>query len=431
MVKNNGLANIIKFEGDGSTLIWRHPIEDFNFGSQLIVHESQQAIFFRDGQALDLFGAGRHTLETQQFPILEKVYHPFTSREKTFHSQVYFINCTTQLGIKWGTDSKISLFDPVSGLHLSIGAGGEFNFKVSNGRKLLVKLQGTENSLDKDNIIGIDSGKTLFKGMLMTQVKTHLATTIKELKLNILEIDEHLIKLSDGLKDKMNDIFDDYGLEITDFFVSRIVTPDDDIHFRKMKDQYAKQYLLVKEEEIRKQEILAQAERRAAEEEMAVRMKIINAKGEAEAIKIKKEAEVEVYRMQAEVEAEEMKLKQFDYSQETARKVGMEAMKNGVVGSDGGNSMIGDLAGVGVAVGAMSGMMGMSRDIVSPVFDNLSQKPQNETWNCSCGARLTDNFCSNCGTKKPDIHWDCDCGAKQNQGQFCSHCGQKRQGVSS
>lgn len=429
MGKKTGLY-IIKFEGDNSALLWKHPIEDFNFGSQLVVHESQQAIFFRDGQALDLFGAGRYTLETQQFPILEKLYYPSTNREKTFHSQVYFINCITQLGIKWGTDSKIHLFDPTSGLHLSIGAGGEFNFKVNNGRKLLVKLQGTEDSLDKDNIIGIDGGKALFKGMLITYVKTHLASTIKELKLNILEIDEHLIHLSEGLKDKINTLFDDYGLEITDFYISRIVTPDDDINFRKMKDQYAKQYLLVKEEEIRRQEILAQAERRAAEEEMAVRMRIISANGEAEALKIKKEAEVKVYRMQVEVEAEEMKLKQFNYSQETARKVGMEAMKHGVVGSEGGNSMVGDLAGVGVAMGAMNGMIGMSRDLVAPAFDGLSRETQNEGWVCSCGAeRLTSNFCSNCGTKKPDIHWKCPCGKQQNQGKFCSRCGQKRQEI--
>lgn len=70
-IKRDGLASIIKYEGDNETLVWKHPIEDFNMGSQLIVHESQEAIFFRDGQALDLFGAGRYTLETQQLPLLE------------------------------------------------------------------------------------------------------------------------------------------------------------------------------------------------------------------------------------------------------------------------------------------------------------------------------------------------------------------------
>ena len=81
-IRNDGLASIIKYEGDADTLVWKHPIEDFNLGSQLIVHESQEAIFFRDGQALDLFGAGRYTLETQQLPILEKLYRlPTDTRE--------------------------------------------------------------------------------------------------------------------------------------------------------------------------------------------------------------------------------------------------------------------------------------------------------------------------------------------------------------
>ena len=96
-IKHDGLASIIKYEGDNETLVWKHPVEDFNMGSQLIVHESQEAIFFRDGQALDLFGAGRYTLETQQLPILEKFYKLPTDTEGTFHSEVYYINMTTQM----------------------------------------------------------------------------------------------------------------------------------------------------------------------------------------------------------------------------------------------------------------------------------------------------------------------------------------------
>ena len=142
-IKKDGLASIIKYEGDNETLVWKHPIEDFNFGSQLIVHESQEAIFFRDGQALDLFGAGRYTLQTQQLPLLEKIYKLPTDTEGTFHSEVYFVNLATQMGVKWGTDSKVRLFDPASGLHIELGASGEFNIRVTNSRKLLLKVVGT------------------------------------------------------------------------------------------------------------------------------------------------------------------------------------------------------------------------------------------------------------------------------------------------
>jgi predicted RNA-binding Zn-ribbon protein involved in translation (DUF1610 family) len=105
-IRKDGLASIIKYEGDSDTLVWKHPIEDFNYGSQLIVHESQEAIFFKDGQALDLFGAGRYTLETQQLPLLENIYKLPTDTEGTFHSEVYYINLATVMGIKWEQTQK-------------------------------------------------------------------------------------------------------------------------------------------------------------------------------------------------------------------------------------------------------------------------------------------------------------------------------------
>ena len=63
------IADIIKYEGDNNTFVWKHPCEDFNTTTQLIVHESQEAIFFLNGQALDLFGPGRHTLDRQQSTV--------------------------------------------------------------------------------------------------------------------------------------------------------------------------------------------------------------------------------------------------------------------------------------------------------------------------------------------------------------------------
>ena len=66
------VAEIIKYEGDNTTFIWKHPLEDFNSLTQLIVHETQEAIFFMNGQALDQFGPGRYTLETQNVPKIGK-----------------------------------------------------------------------------------------------------------------------------------------------------------------------------------------------------------------------------------------------------------------------------------------------------------------------------------------------------------------------
>ncbi len=439
-IKKDGLASIIKYEGDNETLVWKHPIEDFNMGSQLIVHESQEAIFFRDGQALDLFSAGRYTLETQQLPLLEKLYHLPTDTEGTFHSEVYYINLATQMGVKWGTDSKVRLFDPASGLHIEIGASGEFNIRVTDSRRLLLKVVGTSNSLGQADLLSGGTGKGTFRALVMTQVKSYLAQAIKESGINILEIDAHLLELSQALRERINAGLADYGLTMPEFFVSRIVTPDNDPNYKRMKEQYAEQYLLVRQEQIRKSEAEAAAQRKAVEAETAARMKIIGAQGEAEALKIQKAAEAESYRMQVAAEAEEMRMKGYTYQQETSRQVGLEAMKNGI-GGEGGGALggIGDLAGLGIGLGAMSSVIGMTKDAVGPLFDTTGQlgrsadHPQApalvDTWDCTCGQRgIAGKFCPECGTPRPAPvkAWDCPCGQKGLTGKFCPECGARR-----
>ena len=436
-IKKDGLASIIKYEGDNETLVWKHPIEDFNFGSQLIVHESQEAIFFRDGQALDLFGAGRYTLQTQQLPLLEKIYKLPTDTEGTFHSEVYFVNLATQMGVKWGTDSKVRLFDPASGLHIEIGASGEFNIRVTDSRKLLLKVVGTTGGLGQEQLLGIGNGKGFFRSMVMTQVKSYLAQTIKENAINILEIDEHLMALSGALRERINAALDEYGLTMPEFYVSRIVTPDDDPNFRRMKEQYAEQYLLVRQEGIRKAEAEAAADRKAVEAQTAARMKIIGAQGEAEALKIQRQAEAEAYRMQAEAEAAEMRMKGYTYQQETSRQVGLEAMKNGLGGGANAAGALGDLAGLGVSLGAMGSVIGMTKDALNPMTQDAVQMGAavgaavTGGWDCpACGHKnITTNFCPDCGGKKPESKtgWDCaQCGTKNIQSKFCPNCGAKK-----
>ena len=117
-------------------------------------------------------------------------------------------------------------------------------------------------------------------------------------------------------------------------------------------------------------------------------MKVIGAQGEAEALKIKKQAEAESYKMQAEAEAAEMRMKGYTYQQETARQVGMEAMQNGITGGEGGGGTLGDVASLGVTLGAMGGVIGMTKDVISPALDGASQigkavtAPMQAGWDC-------------------------------------------------
>lgn len=436
-----GLISVIKYEGPNNVFAWKHPIEDFNSGSQLIVHESQEAIFFKNGKALDLFGSGRYTLETENIPLLRETFTVPSNAETLFHAEVYFVNLTTQMGIKWGTDSKVRLFDPASGLHIEIGAYGSFNLRVTNSRKFLVKVVGTEGGFSQGQLLvgdGFTTGK--FKSLIMNKVKANLARIIKEQNINILEIDEHLDKLSEVMRVSINETLDDYGMVMPEFFITSIMTPDEDPNFRRLKQQFADKTLKVREEEVRQAEAEAAQKRKLVEAETEAQLKMVGARGDAEAVKIKAQAEAEAYKMQAFAEAAEMQAKGYTYQQETARQVGMEAMQNGITGGEGGGTGIGDIAGLGVTLGAMGGVMNMTREAMSPIVDGSTQVGAGfgsvisgqvkDGWDCTnCGTKnITSKFCPDCGSPKPDKKtfgmWDCEnCGTKGITSKFCPDCG--------
>lgn len=223
-------AELIKYEGDNSTFIWKHPCEDFNSLTQLVVHESQEAIFFMNGQALDLFGPGRYTLETENIPRIGKLLNRTTGDTSPFHCEVYFINKTEQMSLKWGTDSKIQYIEPTYGFPLSIGASGEMSLRVADSRKLLVKLVGTESFLGQQKLVNF------FRAFLMTRVKTYIAQVIKASAISIFEIDEHLTTFSESIHKLLIPDFADYGVALEQFFVTTIVKPDGDRQYEKFKE---------------------------------------------------------------------------------------------------------------------------------------------------------------------------------------------------
>lgn len=330
------VIDVIKYEGDNRTFIWKHPCEDFNTGSQLIVHESQEAVFFRDGKALESFGAGRHTLETQNMPRLKDHFNAIAGGKSVFHAEVYFINLTTQLGVKWGTDSKIRMFDPISGLHLELGACGTFNIKVIDGRKLLLKVVGATSGFTQDNVFGTTSSATnYFRGMIVAKVKSNLARAIRENDINVLEVDEHTDELADILKNEINKVLDDYGMYVPEFFITNVLTPDDDPNYARLKEQHAERYLRVQQQRIKEAEAVAATKRAEAEAQLKLAVAKGDAYAEAEAKKILAGAEAEEIRLKGFAEAEVLRAKGGDYQSETARIVGKAAAENESSGAGG------------------------------------------------------------------------------------------------
>ena len=380
--------SVIKYEGSNEVLAHKHEKEDFTIGSQLIVHETQEALFFRDGKIFDQFKAGRHTLVTNNIPKVRDYMKLGTGGINVFHCEVYFINMVTQMGIRWGTDSKVRLFDPASGLHVEIGASGNFNMRVTDSAKLILKLVGTTDGLLQSDVTGEGKsyGTGMFKALIINKVKANLARIIKEQNLNILEIDAYLDVLSSKLMVDINETLDEYGLTMPEFYVTSIVTPDNDPNFVRLKQQFADKTLKVREEEVRKAEAEAAQQRKIVEAQTEAQLKAVSAQGEADALRIKAQAEADAYRMQAQAEAQEMQMKGYTYRDETARQVGLEAMQNGITGNGGGaGGGIGDVASLGVTLGAMGGVINMTRDAMAPIMGE-SQKVGEGFGNVVAGA---------------------------------------------
>lgn len=329
------IAEIIKYEGDNSTFIWKHPSEDFNSLTQLIVHESQEAIFFMNGQALDLFGPGRYTLETQNIPKLGKLLNRTTGGETPFHCEVYFINKTEQMAIKWGTDSKVQYVEPTYGFPISIGASGEMSLRVEDSRKLLLKLVGTETYLGREKLV------QFFRAFLMTRVKTYIAQVMKTNAINIFEIDENLTAFSENIRNLLVPDFADYGISLERFFITTIVKPDGDRQYEKFKELHFRQYADIAEAKLRQQ------------------TEIINAETEAQKVVIDSKA-------QATKRAQEG----YTYQQERGFEVAEKVAENEAVGQFTNMGVgLGTMAGVGGAVGSVVG------NAVNGAMNTVAEQP--------------------------------------------------------
>ena len=214
------LLKVIKFEGDDTTLVWKHLEEDFNTQSQLIVHESQEAILFKDGKALDLFGPGKYTLNSENIPLLRGIINIPTEGVSPFHCEVYFINKATALNIEWGTSSRFEVLDPTFNVPLSVGASGAMEFLIKDSRKFLIKVVGTQVIVDANGLI------KYFREKISTKVKSNLAKIMAEV--SYLNVNQHLEEISEALETKFKEDFEVYGVNLINFYLSTIIIPEED-----------------------------------------------------------------------------------------------------------------------------------------------------------------------------------------------------------
>lgn len=334
------IFDVIKYNGENSTLVYRYPKEDFNTLSQLIVQQSQEAIFYSRGQLADCFSAGTYTLSTKNIPILSNLINLPFGKESPFSAVIYFVNKTEQFNIKWGLP-KVSFTEPEFGAILNVGAFGTLTFKVDDAKVFLSKLVGQKTSFTQDEIM------VLMKEFVISRGRNRLANIFNtRADFDILTIETQLNYLADTLKEELSVDFREYGLRLEKLLVSGVNKDEESTAY--------KQILQRRQQRLEIESINLEMERRKAlqtgeldllrqeqfvQQDIAARGKIIDS--QAEAIKRKQEG----YTYQQE--------RGFDVAEKTAENEG-----------------VGNFASAGMGIGIGVGAAGAAATSVGTMYND-------------------------------------------------------------
>ena len=361
------LLHVIEQEMNNEQLVVRHHIEDFNAKSQLIVYESQEALFYKNGQALDLFAPGRHDLKSDNLPFFKKIFAHLFDGKTPLPCDVYFINKVNVLNMQWGTDSPIELEDPKYPALVRVRSNGQTGIRVIDSRRFTVKVVGQLREFTVEEL------RRCIKVMMMSSIKECIATTIIEQGVSILEIATKLSDIARATEEKLNARIADLGIALDHFSINAIMPSDGDLDIvRKIKNQ--------------------------------------NTEVDLEAYRIRKLGEARAHARNAEGYTYQEE-RRFDVLESAAQNEGSaSAFMN-----------------VGMGLGMGTGV-GQAVNTMAQTLQQQPTAPPANTKTCpQCGGTVPANakFCSNCGQPMPQGPRFCpECGTKcVENSKFCANCG--------
>jgi membrane protease subunit (stomatin/prohibitin family) len=214
-----GLSVIEFFDDSGRQIVHRWPetgSTDIKWGSQLIVQESQAAVFFRDGKALDTFGPGRYTLSTQNLPLLTGLLALPFGGTSPFQAEVYFVSLKVFTNQRWGTADPIVFRDAEFAM-VRLRAYGIFSIRVTDPQVFVNTIVGTQNIYTSDAL------QDFFRNIIVARLNGLLGQTVT----SILDLPRSYDALAAAAKGRVKDDFAQYGVELLDFLINAITPPDD------------------------------------------------------------------------------------------------------------------------------------------------------------------------------------------------------------
>ena len=211
------IIDLVRWAPQGNTTVYAYRFPETNLSTytQLIVQESQEAVLFSKGQIVGKFGPGKHTLNTENLPILRNLFGIPFGGKNPFTAEVWFVNKIQTFSIDWAV-SKMPIHDPDYNTQLPLVAGGRYGLKVNDAEKFLVKVVGTKAEFTQDDLT------EQFFGEFSTKTKSQIAQYVLKHRVGFKYISAFLDELSEYLKGTLNPFWDNLGLELLQFNITTI-----------------------------------------------------------------------------------------------------------------------------------------------------------------------------------------------------------------
>ena len=206
-------------DNTGNEMVHRIPDEgtgEIKFGAQLVVHENQAAVFFRDGRALDVLGPGRHTLTTQNLPLLTKALSLPFGFKSPFRVAVYYVAMKTFTNQTWGTRDPVAFRDQELGM-VRLRGHGNFTLRVVQPLLFVNTIAGTQGIYTTEEI------SDFLRAVIVSRINDLLGESLETL----FDLPMVYEELGAAAKARIRDEFLRYGIELRDLIIRAITPPDD------------------------------------------------------------------------------------------------------------------------------------------------------------------------------------------------------------